>query len=225
MKPARRAKKIRILVADREGVFRLGLLRLFGLEDDLRVVAQAETGEQVVRLAKQFKPDVLMVQAEILAEPAGNLVERIRSASSHSKIIITASALAEDLVPRYLQAGVSGVIPRLAAPSRFVEALRGVLRHKPGTLKAPGTAAAKTPAGSIRGLTRPVDTLTQREKAVISHLMQGFGNREIAQRLSIAEQTVKNHLRAIFDKVGVSDRLELVLYAIHQRLELPPVGP
>lgn len=225
MKPARRAKKIRVLVADQEAVFRLGLLRLFGLEDDLRVVAQAETGEQVVRLAKQFKPDVLMVQAEILAEPAGNVLERVRSASSGSRIVITASALAEDLVHRYLQAGVSGVIPRRAAPSRFVEALRGVFRHKPGLLKAPETEAAKPPEGSIRELTRPVDTLTQREKMVISYLLLGFGNREIAQRLSIAEQTIKNHLRAIFDKVGVSDRLELVLYAIHQRLELPPVEP
>jgi DNA-binding NarL/FixJ family response regulator len=60
---------------------------------------------------------------------------------------------------------------------------------------------------------------------VISYLMQGWRNREISTHLSISEQTVKNHLRTIYDKVGVSDRLELVLYAIHQRLELPPVQP
>jgi DNA-binding NarL/FixJ family response regulator len=68
---------------------------------------------------------------------------------------------------------------------------------------------------------RPVDTLTRREKSVICCLMEGWHNREISTHLSISEQTVKNHLRAIYDKVGVSDRLELVLYAIHQRLELP----
>jgi DNA-binding NarL/FixJ family response regulator len=72
---------------------------------------------------------------------------------------------------------------------------------------------------------RPVDTLTRREKTIISYLMQGWRNREISTHLSISEQTVKNHLRTIYDKVGVSDRLELVLYAIHQRLELPPVKP
>jgi len=72
---------------------------------------------------------------------------------------------------------------------------------------------------------RPVDTLTRREKIIISYLMQGWRNREISQHLSISEQTVKNHLRTIYDKVGVSDRLELVLYAIHQRLELPPTQP
>ena len=70
---------------------------------------------------------------------------------------------------------------------------------------------------------RPVDTLTHREKTIISYLMQGWRNREIGTHLAISEQTVKNHLRAIYDKVGVSDRLELVLYAIHQRLELPAV--
>ena len=68
---------------------------------------------------------------------------------------------------------------------------------------------------------RPVDTLTRREKSIISCLMEGWHNRQIGAYLSISEQTVKNHLRSIFDKVGVSDRLELVLYAIHQRLELP----
>jgi DNA-binding NarL/FixJ family response regulator len=72
---------------------------------------------------------------------------------------------------------------------------------------------------------RPVETLTQREKTIISHLMQGWRNREIAQHLNITEQTVKNHLRSIYDKVGVSDRLELVLYAIHQKLMLPSVQP
>ena len=69
---------------------------------------------------------------------------------------------------------------------------------------------------------RPADTLTRREKSIVSCLMQGWRNREIAQHLTITEQTVKNHLRTIYDKVGVSDRLELVLYAIHHRMELPP---
>ena len=67
-----------------------------------------------------------------------------------------------------------------------------------------------------------MDTLTRREKSIIACLVQGWRNREIAQNLHITEQTVKNHLRAVYDKVGVSDRLELALYAIHQKLELPP---
>src|SRR5205823_12825049 len=71
---------------------------------------------------------------------------------------------------------------------------------------------------------RPRDTLTSREKSIVSYLMQGWRNKEIAQHLSITEQTVKNHLRTVYDKLGVSDRLELVLYIIHTHLELPPAG-
>jgi DNA-binding NarL/FixJ family response regulator len=67
--------------------------------------------------------------------------------------------------------------------------------------------------------------LTQGDKTIISYLMQGWRNREIAQHLSITEQTVKNHLRSIYDRVGVSDRLELVLYAIRQKMVLPPIPP
>jgi DNA-binding NarL/FixJ family response regulator len=70
-----------------------------------------------------------------------------------------------------------------------------------------------------------VDTLTRREKSIIACLVQGWHNREIAHHLRITEQTVKNYLRAIYDKVGVSDRLELALHAIYQRMELPPVLP
>jgi two-component system nitrate/nitrite response regulator NarL len=223
MKPARKVKKTRILVADRESVFRLGLLKLFGLEDDLRIVAQADTSEQIVRLAKQFKPEVVLVQEEILAEPPGNLVQRVRSASGQCKFVITASSLGQELISRYLRAGVSTVVPRRANPSLFVDGVRGALKHNVSSIEAPEVETVETLEQPEEESTRPVDTLTQREKEVISYLVQGFGNREIAQHLSIAEQTVKNHLRAVFDKVGVSDRLELVLYAIHKRLELPPV--
>jgi DNA-binding NarL/FixJ family response regulator len=85
-----------------------------------------------------------------------------------------------------------------------------------------GAEMVKTAEAPQEPSLRPADALTRREKAVIGCLMQGFPNREIARCLSIAEQTVKNHLRAIFDKVGVSDRLELVLYAIHQKLDISP---
>jgi DNA-binding NarL/FixJ family response regulator len=105
-----RPKRIRILIADREEVFRIGLGRLFGAEEDLRVVAQAEDSGQVARLAAQFKPDLLFVQAEIVAEGLGDLVMQVRQASPASKIVITASDMPEDQALRYTKAGASGVI-------------------------------------------------------------------------------------------------------------------
>jgi DNA-binding NarL/FixJ family response regulator len=221
MKKAHKPTRIRILLADREEVFRLGVRQLFSLEDDLRVVAQATTSEQVVSLAERFRPHVLMVQGEIAAEPPGNLMEQIRRVSPRSKLVITAPALEGDMASRYMEAGVAGVIARSAALSQFLSCIKEALKHKTGMVRVTGAEMVETAAAPQKAPARPADTLTRREKAVISCLMQGFPNREIARCLSMAEQTVKNHLRAIFDKVGVSDRLELVLYAIHQKLDIP----
>ena len=221
MKNAHKPKQIRILVADREEVFRLGLRQLFSVEDDLRVVAQAATSEQVVGLAERFRPHVIMVHVEIAVEPPGKLMEQIRRVSPGSKLVFTTPALQEDMASRYMEAGAAGVIARSAALPQFVRCIREAIKHKTAVVRATGAKMVKKAEAPQKPFVRPADTLTPREKAVIGLLMQGFPNREIARSLSMAEQTVKNHLRAIFDKVGVSDRLELVLYAIHQKLDIP----
>jgi two-component system, NarL family, nitrate/nitrite response regulator NarL len=220
-----RPKRIRILIADREEVFRIGLGRLFGAEEDLRVVAQAEDSAQVARLAAQFKPDLLFVQAEIAAEGLGNLVVQVRQASPCSKIVITASDMPEDQALRYTKAGASGVILKSVGPHLFVRCARKVMDSEVWLPKRQVAKMAEILRSTQERPRRPADTLTTRERMIISYLIQGWRNREIGRQLSITEQTVKNHLRSIYDKVGVSDRLELVLYAIHQRLELPPINP
>ena len=223
MKQAHAPKRIRILLADREEVFRLGIRQLFSLEDDLRVVAQAATCEQAIALAERFKPHLLLVQEEIAAEPPGNFMEQIRRVSPLSKVVISAAALVGDAANRHLESGAANVIPRSAALARFVKCVREGMKHKAAPIKVVPVAPVKPVEYLEKPVVRPVDTLTLREKHVIACLMQGFPNREISRRLAIAEQTVKNHLRSIFDKVGVSDRLELVLYALHHKLDLPLV--
>ncbi len=224
MKQVHTPKRIRILLADREEVFRLGIRQLFSLEDDLRVVAQAATCELAVALTERFKPHLLLVQEEIASEPPGTFMQQVRRVSPLSKVVITATALVGDAANRHLESGAANVIPRSAALSRFVKCVRQGMKHKAAPVKAVvPVATPKTVEYLEKPMVRPVDTLTLREKHVIACLMQGFPNREISQRLAIAEQTVKNHLRSIFDKVGVSDRLELVLYALHHKLELPLV--
>ena len=220
-------KKIRVLIADREGIFRFGLKELFAVEDDLRVVAQAHSATQVMELTKSLRPHLLFVQAEIVTEAGGNLFTELRHEAPKCKIVVTTSATpTEEQGMRFVQLGAAGIILKAVEPSLFVRCARKVvwedevwLPHKQVT------TMAKFVETSASQPLRPVDTLTQREKTIISYLMQGWRNREIAQHLAITEQTVKNHLRSIYDKVGVSDRLELVLYAIHQKLLLPPVEP
>ncbi len=216
--------KVRILIADDSGIFRLGLKKLFGVEDDLRVVAQAENAEQVVSLAKEFHPDVMFVQFELVAKDTEGTFGELRRVAPASKIVLTSSTpISEEQSLDYVKMGVAGVIQKSVDPALFIKCARKVTDNEVWLPK-------KQVAKMARSLEkpeerRPRDTLTAREKTVISYLMQGWRNREIANHLSITEQTVKNHLRTVYDKVGVSDRLELVLYAIHQRLELPPTGP
>lgn len=219
-------KKIRILIADREGVFRLGLKKLLSLEDGLRVVAQAENEAQVKALAKVFRPDLFFIQTEIASEGLGNLLSLLHREYPQSKIIVTGSLMTEQETSRYVRAGASGVILKAAAPPLFVKIVRKVMSNKSKPWVSadhlPGKAGEEDLSLPPHRL-RPAETLTRQEKTILSYLLQGCRNREIANHLSITEQTVKNHLRTIYDKVGVSDRLELVLYAIHQQLVLPPV--
>jgi two-component system nitrate/nitrite response regulator NarL len=216
-------RSIRVLVADLEAIFRIGLKKVLGVEDDLRVVAQADKAPQLPGLAKKFKPDLLFVQAEMLGRDPRDSIFRIRQAWAPARIIITASALAAEETARYVEAGAVGVILKSVNPALFVKSARRVMRNE---LWLPEQHSAHV-AGPLKGVPaaplRPADTLTRREKSIIACLVQGWRNREIALRLRLTEQTVKNYLRTIYDKVGVSDRLELVLYAIHQRMELPPI--
>jgi two-component system nitrate/nitrite response regulator NarL len=209
-------KRFRILIADQEGIFRLGLRKLFGVEDDLQVVAQADSASQVSGLAEKFKPDLFFLQSDMLGPDPAEFVARLRHVWAGGRVVVVIPPALSDDAERWVKAGAAGVIPRSAEPESFVKSARKVLRNELWVPKR------KSPAPVPSGPPRPADTLTRREKSIISCLVQGWRNREIAENLHITEQTVKNHLRAIYDKVGVSDRLELALYAIHQKLELPP---
>jgi DNA-binding NarL/FixJ family response regulator len=217
--------RIRVLVADREGVFRLGLKKLFAVEDDLRVVGEAENAAEVLARAETFRPDLVFIQEEILAESGVNLVSAVTEVSPRCKVVATSSTSSDESSMRHLRNGAAGVILKTVDPQLFIKCARRVTEGEMWIPKKQVSTMAKLLEARADNPPRPVDTLTHREKTIISYLMQGWRNREISTHLSISEQTVKNHLRTIYDKVGVSDRLELVLYAIHQRLDLPAVVP
>lgn len=201
----------------------MGLKKLFSVEDDLRVVAQAENCRQLLAMAKTFRPNLAIVQQEIALDGCHELFPQISRASPECKVIVTGSRLSPREMEKLYREGASGVIFKSERPEVFVQKVRNVINGQ--TIRSPTRPNRERVeiGGRDSPAPRPVDTLTRREKTVISCLIQGWRNRDIAEHLAITEQTVKNHLRSIYDKVGVSDRLELVLYAIHQQLELPPV--
>ncbi len=216
--------KIRVLVADREGIFRLGLKKLFAVEDDLRVVAEAENAAEVLAGAETFPARFGFHPGRDSRRERRQL--DLRSAlkvAPQCKVVATASSASDESSMRHVRNGAAGVILKTVDPQLFVKCARRVTEGETWIPKRQVSTMAKLLEARPDHPPRPVDTLTRREKIIISYLMQGWRNREISTHLSISEQTVKNHLRTIYDKVGVSDRLELVLYAIHQRMELPPV--
>ena len=213
--------KITILIGDREAIFRLGLRRLLAGEDDLKIVSDIDQPLDLVPQVAELRPEVAFIQHDMLRPDAQAALRAVREAAPSSKLVVTASTLGEDEAVALMKAGARGVILKTADPALFVKCARKVAE---GEIWLPKRQVAQMARVLSEPQSRPVDTLTNREKLVISCLVQGWRNREIAGHLSITEQTVKNHLRSVFDKVGVSDRVELVLYAIHQRLDLPPVG-
>ena len=188
------------------------------------MVAQAENGERLLSLDKTFHPHMILVQAEILRAGADNLLTRVGQVSLQSKFVVVVTSSSEDESVPYVKGGASGVILKSAEPALFVKCIRRVIDGELWLPKRHVARMAKTLEEGDLSVRRPADTLTPREKLIVSYLMVGCRNRQIAHALSISEQTVKNHLRATYDKVGVSDRLELVLYAIDRRLDLPPLA-
>lgn len=215
-------KKAQVLIVDQEAVFRMGLRRLLMMENDLDVVGEAENITQATHLARRTKPDVIFVQSELVPVKSMDLLSKLRCASAGCKVVMTAAAMGNGSPLQYIRAGASGMILKSVDPSLFVKCARKVLESEVWLPKREVAQMAHALGTEPVELRRPADTLTHREKMIISYLVQGWRNREIAEHLSISEQTVKNHLRAVYDKVGVSDRLELVLYVIHQRVQLPP---
>ena len=213
---------IRILLVDRQPVFRLGLKSLIALEDDLRVVAEADNAAGALSSAKIFRPNLVLVQEEILSDSEG-LISALAQVVPNCRVVSITSDSPEDLPRRHRCGNAAGIIPRTGEPQLFITYARRVVA---GEICSPGIKPdilSQPPQAGPDHTQRPVDLLTTQEKTVISCLMQGWPNREIAAHLSIGQQTVKNHLYSIYNKTGVSDRLELFLYIAHQPLRLPPV--
>lgn len=222
-KPARR---IRIVIADDHPIFREGLRRLLHSERDMKVVGQATDGEQALKLLDDLKPDVLLLD---LAMPRLSGLETLRHLTKRSfsvhVIVLTAGIFATD-VARAFQLGAKGVILKESAVFKLLDCIRAVMAGQRWLFESRVVDPTQffPKAVSDSRLSQPLEKygLTSRELEIISVIVAGYANKEIAQKLSISEQTVKNHLRNVFNKLGVSNRLELGIFAInHQLVQLP----
>ena len=209
----------RLIVADSQTIFRVGLRKIFALEDDIRVVGQAESYGQAISAIAKFSADVILFETTLAAEPAEAISELLRRAP-HSKLIVLTAGATQDEVLEFLRRGAHGIIDRSIPPETLVACIRKVAR---GDIWLDEQAVSWVLHAFRTSATRPMAPaakvhLTQKEMMIVACVAQGMKNKEIAIRVNTTEQVVKNYLRKVYDKLGVSDRLELALYCLHHRL-------
>jgi DNA-binding NarL/FixJ family response regulator len=220
---------IRVIVADTQAIFRAGLRKIFAVEDDVRVVGQAETLSQSFSAAKKFSADVMLFEAQLAPNPVEAVADLLRQNPGLKLVVVTAEP-DEELTLELLRRGAFGIVSREVEPELLVDCLRKVAKGE-AWLDSRGiqwVLEAFRTQGSRTGSARTKVQLTPKESLIVSCVTQGMKNKEIAQRVGTTEQVVKNYLRKVYDKLGVADRLELALYCLNSRgaegaVKLPPV--
>jgi DNA-binding NarL/FixJ family response regulator len=219
MTKSKTRESIRVLVADDHTIFRDGLCQLLAAEDDMTVVGEAKTGPEALSLLHKVKPDILLLDLKMQPMDGFEVLTRLQEEKLEVRpIILTASEDERDYVEA-VKRGARGIVLKAAASERLLEGIRKVYRGEMWIDQRVAADVMKAMTEPRAPVTRGDKVLlTAREQEIVTLVAQGFRNKEIADKLSISEQTVKNHLHNIFDKLGVSDRLELALYAIHHKL-------
>jgi DNA-binding NarL/FixJ family response regulator len=210
---------IRVIVADTQAIFRAGLRKIFALEDDIRVVGQAETLPQAIAATQKFSADILIFEGALAQNPSDAVSDLLRQSGS-CRLVVVLQEPDQEMTLELFRRGAHGVVSREVEPEMLVDCLRKVAQGEPW-LEAHAIAwvldAYRTqglrPAGS-----RPKVQLTPKESLIVSCVTQGMKNKEIALRVGTTEQVVKNYLRKVYDKLGVADRLELALFCLNHRV-------
>ncbi len=210
---------IRVILADTQAIFRAGLRKIFALEDDIRVVGQAETLPQTQSAVTKFSADILIFESALAPNPIEAVTELLRQAPQ-LKIVVVTPTSDEQLTLDLFRRGAHGIVSREVEPEVFVDCLRKVASGEPWL----ENQAIHWVMEAFRGHTlRPSGTrakvqLTPKESLIVSCVTQGMKNKEIATRVGTTEQVVKNYLRKVYDKLGVADRLELALYCLNHHI-------
>jgi len=210
---------IRILVADDNAIFRDGLRKLLEGADDVQIVGEASNGVECTKMLAKLKPDILLLDLRMPEKDGLGVLEEVNFDTLPTRVIVLTAAEDDRDVVRAMRLGARGVVLKQSASDLLVKSIRKVYEGEiwlDNRMTAEVIDAFKK--SSEAGQRREKPLLSDREKEIVQLVAQGFRNREIGEKLFISEQTVKNHLHNIFDKLGVSDRLELALYAIHHRL-------
>jgi DNA-binding NarL/FixJ family response regulator len=219
---------IKILIADDHPIFRDGLKQLLMLEKDFDIVAAVGDGDDVLPAVEAHHPDILLLDLKMPGTHGLTILERLQIAQEkHTKVIVLTASEDKAEFVQAMKLGTSGIVLKQSPTDLLIKSIRKV--HAGEIWLDSNTTAAVMRQFSLgqghvppsgNGRERQRSPLSQREREIVALVAQGFKNKEMAEKMFISEQTVKNHLHNIFDKLGVSDRLELALYAIHKKIHV-----
>jgi two-component system, NarL family, nitrate/nitrite response regulator NarL len=223
--PAAAVTNIRIVVADDHPVVRFGVRNMLQNEPGFEVVGEADDGDDAITQTLELEPDILLLDLAMPRLPGLEAMRAIMTKSPRVKIVLLTSTISVQQIIEALQIGARGIVLKDAVAGDLTHSLRAVLggdywiggERVANLLKALQDLQAK--AASVPE--RKTYGLTPRELEVVTCIVEGCSNRDIAKQFTISEETVKRHLSNVFDKTGVSTRLELALFAIaHKLVEL-----
>ncbi len=213
---------IRVLIADDQALFRRGLYVVLGTEDGIEVVAEAENGEEAIEKAEDLAPDVVLMDVRMPKVNGIEAARAIRDRVPTTKILMLTVSDEEDDLYEAIKAGANGYLLKEISVEEVAEAIRAVVQGQ--SLISPSMASKLL--SEFNALVKraeekqqfPAPALTSREIEVLRLVAKGMSNREIADELFISENTVKNHVRNILEKLHLHSRMEAVVYAVREKL-------
>jgi len=210
---------MKILLCDDQAVIRDGLEMLLTLEKDMQVVGSASDGAEAIELAAQKQPDLILMDLKMPGVNGIEATRDIRARFPHIKILVLTTYDDDEWVFDAIRAGASGYLLKDTPRQKIIEAIRGTMDGKSfldpavaGKLMNQISSNQKQPASIL------AEKLTERELDVLRLLAKGFNNSDIARQLHLSEGTVRNHVSAILEKLGVSDRTQAAVIAIRHGL-------
>jgi DNA-binding NarL/FixJ family response regulator len=219
-----RNNKVRILLADDHPVVRIGVRNMLRAEAHFEVVGEASDGDEAITQTLELLPDILLLDLSMPRMPGLEAMRAIMSGSPRVKILLLTATISTQQIIEALQIGARGIVTKDALIEQLTNAIDAVMQ---GDYWINGQRVVNL-VGALHELMqkaavpeRKTYGLTPRELEVVGCIVEGCSNRDIAKQFAISEETVKRHLSNIFDKTGVSTRLELALFAIAHQLAMP----